>query len=115
MSCDVTEAAPKIQFPWMTLKRLYRRARWLLFSQWRNLTLGSWEYESCQHCGKSFRVRWTVEDQYWRQVVGVTDSGGGSYCVDCFVELALRRGVDIPPEAYRLDIFITERCEKTCQ
>lgn len=110
MTCDVTEA-PRFQFPTMLFKRLYRRVRWLLLSQWRTLSLAAWEYESCQHCGKSFRVRWTVQDQYWLAVVGVEDSGGGSYCVDCFVELALRRGVNVPEDAYEIDVFIPERFE----
>jgi len=38
-----------------------------------------------------------VGDATWREVVGVPDDGGGSFCVDCFLERANRAGVYVHP------------------
>lgn len=89
----------------MILRRLIRRFRWTLIYQWRSLSLKAWPYESCQRCGKSFRVCWNVQDQYWHIVVGVSDDGGGSLCVDCFLELAEYFKVDIPIDAIKIEVF----------
>lgn len=79
----------------MALKRLLRRIRWLLITQWRSLTLRQWPYESCKVCGKAFRVRWDVDNFVWYKVMNVCDDGGGSLCIDCFIEKAEQQGVPI--------------------
>jgi len=89
----------------MVLKRLIRRIRWLLIYQWRSLTLKRWPYESCWMCGKAFRVRWSVEDRIWRDVVGVPDDGGGSLCVDCFLEYSEYLGINVPDRAIEIEVF----------
>lgn len=89
----------------MLLKRFYRRVKWLLFYQWYSLTLNSWSYESCKICGKSFRIRWNVKDTYWKKVVNVSDSGGGSLCVDCFLELAEKKLIQIKSSDIEIEIF----------
>jgi len=99
------EGAPRIP---VALLRLLRRIRWLLIYQWRSLTLKQWPYESCWMCGKSFRVRWSVEDKYWRDVVGVPDAGGGSLCVDCFVEYAKYLGIRVPFGEIKIEVFEPE-------
>lgn len=87
------------------IKRLLRRLRWLLIYNWRSLR---WPYESCWMCGKAFRVMWSVEDKYWRDVVGVPDDGGGSLCVDCFLEYADYLGIKVPDEAFNIKVFQPE-------
>lgn len=92
----------------MSIKRLLRRVFWLTVHQWRDLTLRQWPYESCRMCGKAFRVLWSVEDSYWRGVMGVPDDGGGSLCLDCFLEHAEWLGIVIPREAFAISVFQTE-------
>lgn len=79
----------------MSIKRLYRRIRWLLFYQWKNLTLKQWPYESCKQCGKNLRISWSIKDKYWHKVLDRFDCGGGSYCVNCFVEIAKKKNICI--------------------
>ena len=86
----------------MTLKRLYRRIRWLLLTQWRSLSLKKWPYESCQLCGRGFKVRWTVEDKYWNELMG---GENGCLCVDCFIEEAEFKGIDFPDSAIEIHVF----------
>jgi hypothetical protein len=86
-------------------RRLFRRFLWFLIYQWKSLTLKQWPYESCRKCGKSFRLLWYVEDIYWKRVMDVNDSGGGSYCVDCFIERANNLGIIIPDEAIEIKPF----------
>jgi hypothetical protein len=89
-------------------KRLYRRARWFCIYQWESLTLKQWPYESCKVCGKAFRLMWGVEDYYWRKIVGVSDSGGGSWCLDCFLERARHLDINVPESAISYRIFDPE-------
>ena len=88
----------------MWFKRLLKRIKWLLINQWLLLTLSSWPYETCENCEKAFRISWLVEDKYWYKVMDVSDDGGGSLCLDCFLEKANKKGVVIPEDA--VDIFL---------
>lgn len=92
----------------MLIKRLFRRIRWLIIYQWPTLTLKSWPYESCKKCGKLLRIRWNVEDKYWQKVANVQDDGGGSLCIDCFIELAVIKDIKIPIDAFDINIFEPE-------
>ena len=67
-----------------------------------------WGYESCQECGNSFRVMWHVRDEIWNKVTGTNDGCGGSYCLDCFVKLAEKKGICIEPKDVRMDLFYPE-------
>ena len=87
------------------LKRFMRRLRWLLIYQWRSLSLEYWPYESCWMCGRAFRIRWNVSDNYWCDVVGVLDEGGRSLCVECFLEYAEYLGIAVPDEAIEIEVF----------
>jgi hypothetical protein len=92
----------------MWVIRLLRRIRWLLVYQWRSLSLRRWPYETCWMCGQAVRIRWSVQDRYWRQVVGVPDEGGGSLCLSCFLEYAEWLHIDVPVEAFTYEIFRPE-------
>ena len=96
----------------MLIKRLYRRLKWVLLYQWRSITLRQWPYESCRICGKAFRINWSVADEYWCKVVGVSDDGGGSLCIDCFLECADYIKIDIPISKIKIGIFKPEYGEK---
>ena len=89
----------------VSIKRLFRRFKWILFYNWSSLTLNQYPYETCKYCGKCFHVSWNVDDKYWEKVVGVNDSGGGSLCIDCFIELANKKDVCIPNSAFKYNIF----------
>ena len=51
-----------------------------------------WEFESCDKCGRCYRVAWTIRDDLWRQVVGEAEI---TLCLDCFIELAERKGIRV--------------------
>lgn len=89
----------------MLFLRLLRRIKWLFIKQWNSLSLNKWPYESCENCGKSFRICWLVEDKYWYSVMQRNDNGGGSLCVDCFLDQADKLGISIPPSAFKIEIF----------
>lgn len=88
------------------IKRLFRRLRWFVFRQWRTVTQKQWPYETCWMCGKAIYTVWYVKDRYWRDVVGVFDTGGGSLCVGCFIEYAERLNIDVPQEAFEIAVFM---------
>ena len=69
----------------------------------------SWECESCQECGKCFRVMWHVKDEIWNKVTNTYDGGGGSYCVDCFIKKAEKQGIHIRKEDISLEPFYPEK------
>jgi len=48
---------------------------------------------------------WSVRDDIWKKVVGVNDDGGGSLCVDCFVEMANNKDILIRNDDFQLEIF----------
>lgn len=91
----------------VAIKRLYRRCRWLLVSQWRTLSIKRWPYESCDLCGKAFRLVWSVDDKYWTEIVD--PKGGGCLCLDCFLERANGMGLIVPDVAIRIEPFQPER------
>jgi hypothetical protein len=88
----------------MILFRILRRIRYVFVLN----DLLIWEYESCQRCGHCFRICWSVKDEIWKKVMNVTDDGGGSLCVDCFVELACAKNIEIKDEDIRLELFLPE-------
>ncbi len=86
----------------MFLKRIYRRLKHLpKFIK----EFYSWQYETCQECGNAFRIMWRVKDEIWDEVTNTNDGGGGSYCVDCFVKMAEKRGIKINSWDIRLKLF----------
>ena len=89
----------------MLIKRLFRRIKWLLLYQWKSLALKQWPYESCKKCGKAFRIIWSVENKYWYLVMNRKDSGGGSLCIDCFLELADNKNIKISKESIYVEVF----------
>jgi hypothetical protein len=95
----------------IALMRLMRRVKWLIVHQWNTLTLRQWPYESCKRCGKTFHLVWNVEDRYWREVMGVLDDSGGSLCLDCFIECAERRGINVPSKSISLKVFMPKEDE----
>jgi len=90
------------------VRRIFRKIKWSILGQWSDVTLKQWPYESCITCGNGFRTIWSVEDKYWHKVMGVSDSGGGSLCIDCFIRKAEKLKQKIPQEAFCIDIFYPE-------
>lgn len=85
------------------IKRLLRRIRFIFIDR----TMFSWEYESCKHCGKCFRINWQVKDEIWNKVAGVTDGSGGSLCIDCFINIAEDKGIKINDTMFEhISIFL---------
>ena len=74
------------------LKRIFRRIKYI--PQFIRESF-IWEYETCQECGNSFRIRWHVKDEIWNKVTNTNDGGGGSYCIDCFIKKAEKQGIEI--------------------
>ena len=84
----------------MIVKRFIRRLLWLFLYQWNSLTLFKWPYESCKRCGKSFRIVWSVKDEFWYKVMQRKDNGGGSLCLDCFIELAENKDIELKEDDF---------------
>lgn len=87
----------------LSIKRILRRIKYVFL--FRSL---SWKYESCKDCGHCFRINWSVKDEIWEKVMGVSDGGGGSLCIDCFIERAEKKGIYIKDEDYGIRLFIPE-------
>lgn len=88
------------------LPRLFRQARFLII----NIpNISTWEYESCRDCGRPFHICWTVNDAIWKKVMDVNDDSGGSLCVDCFIQRAIKKGVTINNNDFTLNIFVPEQ------
>jgi len=68
----------------------------------------SWVYEFCKDCGHCFRIVWSVKDDMWEKVTGAADGGGGSLCLDCFVEKAEKKGIKVTEEDFTVNVFIPE-------
>lgn len=88
------------------LKRFFCRIKYIPKFLHQSLT---WEYESCQACGNAFRIAWNVKDEIWNKVTNTYDGGGGSYCVDCFISLAEKQGIQIKNEDLKLYAFYSEK------
>lgn len=86
----------------LRILRFFRRIRYPFISSYL------WPFETCKRCGRNFRVRWNVKDEIWQKVMNVEDDGGGSLCVDCFIDAALNKGVHVKKEYFTIDIFIPE-------
>jgi len=89
----------------LIVKRTLKRIRYLFIGRY------VWEYESCQDCGKCFRIAWTVSDDIWQKVMERDDDGGGSLCVDCFIERVARKNIKVFRADFLLNIFIPEQEE----
>ncbi|MDD5649302.1 MAG: hypothetical protein PHF86_02610 [Candidatus Nanoarchaeia archaeon] len=83
------------------VKRVLRRIKYVFILK----DLINWEYESCKRCGHCFRLLWSVKDELWRKVTGSVDDGGGSLCVDCFIELALQKNIKISNDDILIELF----------
>ncbi len=57
-----------------------------------NLRSFFWECESCMDCGHCFRIAWTIKDEVWMSVM---PDDGGCLCLDCFIERAEQKGIQI--------------------
>lgn len=44
----------------------------------------------------------------WEKVTGAADGGGGSLCLDCFVEKAEKKGIKVTEEDFTVNVFIPE-------
>ena len=81
----------------LVLKRLLRRVAYL----WRGRLI--WEYESCERCGHCYRLLWWAKDDVWLAVYG---SEKGTLCIDCFAELAEKKGIHLTAEDIgRIEFF----------
>jgi len=80
------------------IPRLLRRVRFAFCLK----ELSTWEYESCRRCGHCFRLCWQVSDDKW---IAVHGNEGGCLCIDCFIELANKRGIKINNSDIRMELF----------
>ena len=82
------------------LRRLYRRIRYLIFSL---REIYNWDYESCDNCGIGFKVAYHLKDETWINIYG---SDGGCLCLNCVIELAMRKKIPITKDDFTwLSIF----------
>jgi hypothetical protein len=74
----------------LMIKRFFRRLKYVFqFSTYK------WDYESCENCGKSFKIAYSVKDEIWNKVYGSED---GCLCLNCFLEKSLKKDVYIKPD-----------------
>jgi hypothetical protein len=87
--------------------RVWRRAKNRLKYLINDLSdLWSWEFESCERCGRCFRLAYSVDDEIWEAVYGSED---GCLCPECFLVLAEKQYVYVEPEHFDwLSIFTKE-------
>ena len=57
----------------------------------------SWKYESCDRCGSCFKIMYEVKDETWINVYG---SSGGCYCLNCFIEVAMKKKIAITKDDF---------------
>ena len=89
----------------LILLRLLRRIAYI----WRGRLV--WEYESCERCGHCYRLAWWAKDGVWRAVYG---SDKGTLCIDCFAEMAEKKGITLSPHDFeRIEFFEPEETPKT--
>ena len=50
------------------------------------------ETERCQKCNIMYDHVWHAPDEIWEEVTGITD-GSGLYCITCFEDMAIEKGV----------------------
>lgn len=62
--------------------------------------------ESCKNCGKCFHVNWSVKDEVWKQVMNVSDESGGSLCVDCFIDIANKKGFRLSADDFNISLML---------
>lgn len=72
----------------LIVKRIFRRFCYIF--KIRELII--WPYESCERCGHCFHICWTAKDDKWIEVYG---NENGCLCLDCFIELANAKNIDI--------------------
>lgn len=95
----IIKSKSKILWFILCLKRFIRRIRYAFYFR----EIVSWRNESCDRCGHCFRLCWSVRDEKWLEVCGSDD---GCLCLDCFVELANRRGIGlVQTDIERMDLF----------
>lgn len=86
----------------LVLKRIFRRICYVLCIR----ELLTWPYESCERCGHCFRLCWSVKDNKWIEVMGHEE---GCLCIDCFIELAYKKGIFIQKsDIERIEVFNPE-------
>lgn len=92
----------KIKWLKIIFKRIFRRIKYIPTFIKESIF---WECETCQTCGNSFRIKCLVKDEIWDKVTETTGGTGGSYCVDCFIKKAEKKGVLVSKEDLELDPF----------
>jgi len=50
----------------------------------------TWEYESCDRCGKCYRLPYRMKDNIWLAVKGEEE---GLLCFDCFIQTAEEKNI----------------------
>jgi hypothetical protein len=68
--------------------RFFRRLCYTL----RLKQMWTFECESCDHCGRCYHLPTLWRDEIWLAVNG---QDSGCLCAECFIELALKRGIDV--------------------
>ena len=85
----------------LPIKRILRRIKYVFL--FRSIF---WKYESCQDCGHCFRLVWSVSDHIWKKVVD--DTGGGTLCIDCFIERAEKKKIALKESHFNVKVFIVD-------
>jgi hypothetical protein len=57
----------------------------------------SWPYESCDNCGKCYRMVYRIKDETWLKI---NEKDGGCLCVDCLLSIAQRKKISFSIEDF---------------
>ena len=68
------------------LLRFLRRLRYAF--NFKEMML--WKYESCNKCGRCFRLSTNWKDNLWIRINGKSE---GTLCPECFISEAQKRGI----------------------
>jgi hypothetical protein len=81
------------------LKRIIRRIKYVFYFR----ELVTWKYESCERCGHCYKLLWSTTDKIWFEV---HENMNGCLCLDCFIELAKRKKIELNEDSIKLlEIF----------
>ncbi|KKN24941.1 hypothetical protein LCGC14_0889890 [marine sediment metagenome] len=75
--------------------RFLRRFKNRIKPLFRLRELWEWEAESCNRCGSCFKLAYSLTDAAWNALYG---SDGGCLCLNCAVEMAEEKGVEVRAE-----------------
>lgn len=64
----------------------------------------TWEFETCERCGRPFHICWWTSNDLWKKYNGHPD-GSGDLCPDCFIELCAKAGRKLKDDEIKMVPF----------